>query len=50
MEFLQKSHNHLTLIMKFFTVQKKSAFRNDGLFYIIYEEESTNFLINSEDL
>ena len=49
MEFLQKSRSHLTFIMKFFTVQKKSAFRNDGLFYIIYAEESTNFLINFED-
>ena len=31
------------------TVQKKRAFRNDGLFHIIYAEESTNFLLNFED-
>ena len=28
---------------RFLTFQKKRAFRNDGLFHIIYAEESTNF-------
>ena len=52
MEFLQKSQNHLTFIMKFGKVldsSKKLAVRNDGLFHIIYGEESTNFLVNFED-
>ena len=35
--------------VKFLTVQKKQAFSNEGLFHIIYVEESTNFLVNFED-
>ena len=53
MEFLQKFHNHLVFIMKFAKVldssKKKRAFKNDGLFHIIYVEESTNFLGHFED-
>ena len=52
MQFSQKSHNHFTFIMKFvkfLKVHKKRAFRSDGLFHIIYAEESTNFIVNFED-
>ena len=49
MEFLQKSHNHLTFIMKFDKVQNKRPFKSHGLFHIIYAEESTIFLVNFEN-
>ena len=52
MELLQKSQNHLTFIMKFGKVldsSKKRVFKNEGLFHIIYAEESPNFLVNFED-
>ena len=51
-EFLQKPRDHLNFIMKFgkfLTVQMKWAFRNDGLFHVIYAEESTKFLVKFED-
>ena len=52
MQFSQKSHKQLTFIMKFvkfLTVHNKRAFRNDGLFHIIYAEEPTYFIVNFED-
>ena len=53
---LWNSYRNLTItstlllsLVKFLTVQNKRTFRNDGLFHIIYAEESTNFLVNFED-
>ena len=34
---------------KLLTVEKKRAFRNDGLFHILYANESINFLVNCKD-
>ena len=51
MEFLQKSHHHLTFIMKFGKVLDSSKqTRNDGLFQIIYADESTNFLVKIHNI
>ena len=36
-------------LVKFLIVQKKRAFRSDGLFRIIYTEESTSIFVNFED-
>ena len=52
MQFSQKSDNHFTFIMKFvkfLKVHNKQAFRNDGLFHVIYAEVSTHFIFNFED-
>ena len=52
MQFLQKSHNHFTFIIKFvkfLKVPNKQPFKSDGLSHIIYAEESTNFIVNFED-
>ena len=34
---------------KLLNSSKKRNFRNDGLFHMIYAEQSTNFLVNFED-
>ena len=35
--------------IKFLKVHNKRVFRNDGLFQVIYAEESTNFIVNFKD-